>query len=90
MYLGESPGGDNLFVCICIVSVTHSRCQSSDSQSAEDVPLVADRPQRNHVHAALGSTRQDGHITQWDGWDFLPGTCSGQFTFPEQEKKQHI
>lgn len=70
----------------CTVTVTYSRCQCSDSQPAEHVSLVADPPQRNHIHAALSRTRQDGHVAQWDGWDFLPGTCGSQFTLPVQEK----
>lgn len=74
-------------VCMCTVNMTHSRCQRGDSQSAEHVSLVADRPQRNHVHGALSCTRQDGHFTQWYGRDFLPGSCGGQFTLPVQEDK---
>lgn len=76
-------------VCMHTVKVTHCRCQCADSQAAEHISLVADGPQRNHVHAALSCTWQDGHIAQWYRWNFLPGSCSGQFTLPVQEEKHN-
>ena len=75
-------------VFVQILKVTHSRCQRGDSQSAQHVSLVADGPQRNHVHGALSRTRQDGDVAQRYGRDFLPGSRGVQFTLPVQEGKQ--
>lgn len=77
--------------CLCVqLNVTHGRCQCGDAQSAEHVAFVADGPQRNHVHIALRRTRQDGHVTQWYGWDFLPWSCGGQFTLPVREERHNV
>lgn len=75
--------------CMHTVNLTHSRRQCGDSQSAEHVSLVADCPQRNHVHAALSCTRQDGHITQCYRRNFLPWSCGGQFTLPVKEENHN-
>lgn len=69
--------------------MTHGRRQCGDSQSAEHVSLVADRPQRNHVHADLRCTRQDGDVTQGDGRNLLPRSGGRQLTLPVHEEKHN-
>lgn len=62
--------------------MTHGGRQGRDSQPAQHVSLVADGPERHHVHAALSRTRQDGHVAQRDGRDLLPGARGAQFALP--------
>lgn len=63
--------------------VPHRRVFGADSQATQDVSLVIEGPHRDVLHPALGQTRHQRDVTQWDGWYLLPWTSQCDLTLPE-------
>lgn len=60
----------------------YSGVVSRRAQATQDVSPLADGPQGDLLHAALGQARQDGDVTQRDGRDLHPGAGQLDFALP--------
>lgn len=62
--------------------LSHRRVLGADTQTTQDISLVAEGPDGHLLHPALGQARHQRDVSQRDGRDLLPRTSQRDLTLP--------
>lgn len=83
----SNPQSNQIAEMFSIFKLAHRRVVGADAQAAQHVALVADRPDGDLLHPALGQAGHQRDVTQGDGRDLQPGASHGDLATPAGRAK---